>query len=133
MSDAKSVNVSLDSHFVLSKDQSPKTETEITEMKNVTYSNVIGFVMYLMISTRPDITYALSYLSRFMSNSCIKMVSYVDSNYVNDRDNRKYIISYVFTLCASCISWKSQLQPIVALSTTKSEYVAVTEAFKEAI
>ncbi|XP_047335550.1 secreted RxLR effector protein 161-like [Impatiens glandulifera] len=126
MSDAKSVNVSLDSHFVLSKDQSPKTETEIIEMKNVTYSNVIRSVMYLMISTRPDITYALSYLS-------IKMVSYVDSNYANDRDNRKYIISYVFTLCGSCISWKSQLQPIVDLSTTKSEYVAVTEAFKEAI
>ncbi|XP_047335551.1 secreted RxLR effector protein 161-like [Impatiens glandulifera] len=118
MSDAKSVNVSLDSHFVLSKDQSRKSETEITEMKNVTYSNVIGSVMYLMISTRPDITYALSYLSRFMSNPCIKMVSYVDSNYANDRDNR---------------NWKSQLQPIVALSTAKSEYVVVTEAFKEAI
>ncbi|XP_047330237.1 secreted RxLR effector protein 161-like [Impatiens glandulifera] len=118
MSDAKSVNVPLASYFVLNKDQSPKTETEITEMKNVPYSNAIGSVMYLMISTRPDIAYTISFLCRFMSNPGTNLVGYVDSNYANDRDNRKSTTSYVFTLCGSCISWKSQLQPIVALSTT---------------
>ena len=163
ISDAKSVNVPLASHFVLSKDQSPKTETEISDMKKVPYSNAIGFVMYLMVSTRPDIAYAVSCLSRYMSNPGMphwnalkwllrylkttvdvgltfskcrdgtKLVGYVDSNYANDRDNRKSTTSYVFTLCGSCISWKSQLQPIVALSTTESEYVAATKAFKEAI
>ncbi|XP_047309565.1 secreted RxLR effector protein 161-like [Impatiens glandulifera] len=132
-------------------------------MKNVPYSNAIGSVMYLMVSTRPDIAYTVSCLSRFMSNPGIphwnalkwllrylkstvdvgltfskcsvgtKLVGYVDSNYANDRDNRKSTTFYVFTLCGSCISWKSQLQPIVALSTTESEYVAATEAFKEAI
>ncbi|XP_047316064.1 secreted RxLR effector protein 161-like [Impatiens glandulifera] len=133
MSDAKSVNVPLASHFVLSKDQSPKTKTEITEMKNVSYSNAIGSVMYLMISTRSDIAYTDRCLSRFMSNPGTKLVGYVDFNYANDRDNRKSTISYVFTLCGSCISRKYQLQPIVALSTTESKYVAITEAFKEAI
>ncbi|XP_047339854.1 secreted RxLR effector protein 161-like [Impatiens glandulifera] len=112
------MNVPLASHFVLSKDQSLKTETEITEMKNVHYSNAIGSVMYLMISTRPDIVYAINCLSRFMFNPGTKMVGYVDSNYANDRDNRKFTTSYVFPLCGSCISWKSQLQPIIALSTT---------------
>ena len=68
MSDAKSVNVPLFSHFVLSKDQSPNTETEINDMKKVSYSNAIGSVMYLMVSTRPDIAYAVSCLSRYMSN-----------------------------------------------------------------
>ncbi|XP_047321990.1 secreted RxLR effector protein 161-like [Impatiens glandulifera] len=163
MSDAKSVNVAPASHFVLSKDQYPKTETEITEMKNVPHSNAIRSVMYLMISTRPDIAYTDSFLSRFMSNFSMphwnalkwllrylkttidvgltfskfslgtRLVGYVDSNYANDRNNRKSTTSYVFILCGSCISWKSQLQPIVALSTTKSEYVAATEAFKETI
>ncbi|XP_047325338.1 secreted RxLR effector protein 161-like [Impatiens glandulifera] len=163
MSDAKSMNVSLASHFVLSKDHTPKTETEITEMKNVPYSNAIGYVMYLMISNRPDIAYTVSCLNRFMSNPDMphwnalkwllrylkttidvgltfskcsvgtKLVGYVDSNYANDKDNRKSTTSYVFTLYGSCISWKSQLQPIVALSTTESEYVAATKAFKEAI
>ena len=32
-----------------------------------------------------------------------------------------------------CVSWKSQLQSIVALSTIEVEYIAVTEAIKEAI
>ncbi|KAL6556363.1 hypothetical protein OROGR_005651 [Orobanche gracilis] len=63
----------------------------------------------------------------------VKLVGYVDSNYANDRDKRKSITSYVFTLCGSCISWKSELQSIVTLSTAESEYVAATEAFKEAI
>ncbi|XP_047334418.1 secreted RxLR effector protein 161-like [Impatiens glandulifera] len=101
MSDAKSMNVPLSSYFVLSKDQSPMTEIEITEMKNVPYFNSIGPVMYLMISNRPDITYAISCLSRFMSNPGFKLVGYVDSNYANDRDNRKSTTSYVFTLCGS--------------------------------
>ena len=57
----------------------------------------------------------------------------MDSNYANDRDSRKSTTSYVFTLCGACISWKSQLQHIVALSTTEAEYIATTEAFKEAI
>ncbi|KAL2252662.1 UNVERIFIED_CONTAM: Retrovirus-related Pol polyprotein from transposon TNT 1-94 [Sesamum indicum] len=56
-----------------------------------------------------------------------------DSNYANDRDSRKSTSSYIFTLCGSCISWKSQLQHIVALSTTEAEYIATTEAFKEAL
>ncbi|KAL0391481.1 UNVERIFIED_CONTAM: Retrovirus-related Pol polyprotein from transposon TNT 1-94 [Sesamum latifolium] len=120
-------------------------------------------VMYLMVSTRPDIAYAVSCLSRFMSNAgtlhwealkwllryliksentgirfskCsegVKLIGYVDSNYANDRDSRRSTTSYVFTLCGACISWKSQLQNIVALSTTEAEYIATTEAFKEAI
>ncbi|CAH9052299.1 unnamed protein product [Cuscuta europaea] len=163
MSSAAPVHVPLASHFVLSKNQSPKTDSEIELMKSVPYSNAIGSVMYLMVSSRPDIAYAVSCLSRFMSNpgmphwnalkwllrylkfsanhgliftKCtegVKLSGYVDYNYANDKDNRKSTTSYVFTLCGSCISWKSQLQPIIALSTTEAEYVAATETFKEAI
>lgn len=38
----------------------------------------------------------------------------------------------MFTLCDTCVSWKSQLQSIIALSTNEAEYVAATEAIKEA-
>ena len=163
MSSAGPTNVPLASHFVLSKYQSPTTDTEIDKMKKVPYSSAIGSVMYLMVSSRPDLAYAMSCLSKYMSNpgmphwkalqwllkylissmkfgltfsKCsegVKLVGYVDSNYANDRDNGKSTTSYVFTFCGSCISWKSQLQPIVALSTTESEYIALTEAFKEAM
>ncbi|KAK4386470.1 Retrovirus-related Pol polyprotein from transposon TNT 1-94 [Sesamum angolense] len=139
----------------------PSAETE--QMKNIPYSNVVGSVMYLMVSTRPDIAYAVSCLSRYMSNAGlphwealkwllrylngyvnagikfskhadgVSLNGYVDSNYANDRDSRRSTTSYVFTLCGACISWKSQLQNIVALSTTEAKYIATTEAFKEAI
>ncbi|XP_073132799.1 secreted RxLR effector protein 161-like [Henckelia pumila] len=36
-------------------------------MKNIPYSNAVGSIMYMMISTRPDISYALGLVSRFMS------------------------------------------------------------------
>ena len=39
---------------------------------------------------------------------------------------------YIFTLCASAISWKASLQPTAALSTTEAEYIAATEGMKEA-
>ncbi|KAL7132213.1 hypothetical protein ABFS83_12G056700 [Erythranthe nasuta] len=122
MNSAKSASVPLAVHFLLSKTQSPSTESEINDMQFVPYSNAIGFVMYLMVCTRPDIAYA-----------GVELIRYVDSNFSNDRDNRKSTTSYVFTLCGSCISWKSQLQRIVALSTTEAEYIAATEAIKEAI
>ncbi|KAL0428360.1 UNVERIFIED_CONTAM: Retrovirus-related Pol polyprotein from transposon TNT 1-94 [Sesamum latifolium] len=163
MKNAKPISVPLAAHFQLCKDQSPKTEPEKEKMKNVPYSNAIGSVMYLMVSTRPDIAYAVSCLSRYMSNAgsphwealkwllryliksvntgitfskCskgVKLIGYVDSNYANDKDSRRSTTSYVFTLCGACISWKSQLQNIVALSTTEAEYIATIEAFKEAI
>ncbi|KAL0342640.1 UNVERIFIED_CONTAM: Retrovirus-related Pol polyprotein from transposon TNT 1-94 [Sesamum calycinum] len=161
--DFRATAVPLAAHFQLCKEQSPKNETETEQMKNIPYSNAIGSVMYLMVSTRPDIAYAVSCLSRYMSNAGlphwealkwllrylngsvnaginfskhadgVSLVGYVDSNYANDRDSRRSTTSYVFTLCGACISWKSQLQNIVALSTTEAEYIATTEAFKEAI
>ncbi|CAL1383145.1 unnamed protein product [Linum trigynum] len=40
---------------------------------------------------------------------------------------------YVFTLGSSIVSWKETLQSIVTLSTTKAEYMALTETAKEGI
>lgn len=39
----------------------------------------------------------------------------------------------MFTLCGSCIGWKSQLQSVVSISSCESEYIALSEATKEAI
>ena len=39
----------------------------------------------------------------------------------------------MFTLSRAPISWKSTLQSIVALPTSKAEYMVLTEAVKEAM
>ncbi|KAL2517227.1 Uncharacterized protein Adt_13474 [Abeliophyllum distichum] len=143
--------------------QSPVCDEDVEYMNRIPYSNAIGSIMYLMVCTRPDLTYDVSTRSRFMSNQgldhwkALKWVprylrgssdtglvfknkskgvmlkGFVDADYAGDTDNRKSTTSYVFTLCDSCMNWKSQLQHIVALSTTESEYIALTKAVKESL
>ena len=57
----------------------------------------------------------------------------MDLDFVGDRDKRRSTTSCIFTLCDCCFSLKSQLQYIVTLSTTEAEYIASTEAIKDAM
>ena len=61
------------------------------------------------------------------------VVGYCDSDYAGDLDKRRSTTGYVFTLAKAPVSWKSTLQSTVALSTMEAEYMAITEAVKEAI
>ncbi|KAL2465401.1 Reverse transcriptase Ty1/copia-type domain-containing protein [Abeliophyllum distichum] len=108
MSNAKEVNIPLGNHFIISKDNCPKSKEQLAEMKNVPYSNAIGSIIYSMVCTKPDVAHSISVLSSYMSNPG---PSHWEA--------------------LKC--WKSQLQHIMALSTTESEYVAITEAVKEAL
>ena len=63
----------------------------------------------------------------------IWLEGYTNSDYDANRDKRRSITSYFFNLNGCCISWKAQLQPVVAFSTTKAEYITATEAIKEAL
>ena len=68
-----------------------------------------------------------------ISGALPEVAGFVDSDYAADKDGRKSITSFVFTICGGAISWKSSLQSVVALLTTKAEYIALTEVVKEAI
>ena len=57
----------------------------------------------------------------------------MDSDYAGDLDSRKSTTGYVFRFAGGPICWKSTLQDVVALSTTEAEYMAMTEARKEAV
>ena len=61
------------------------------------------------------------------------LTGYVDADFAGDLDKRRSLTGYVFTLGDCAISWKSTLQATVALSSTEAEYMAITEAIKEAI
>ena len=39
----------------------------------------------------------------------------------------------MFTIGGCAVSWRATLQSVVALSTTKAEYMAIAEAWKESV
>ncbi|KAG8501095.1 hypothetical protein CXB51_003175 [Gossypium anomalum] len=61
------------------------------------------------------------------------VIRYIDANFTGDLDKRRSLTGYVFTNEGCAISWKATLQTTVALSTSEAEYMAITEACKEAI
>ena len=50
---------------VLSKNQCPRTLDERVHMNDVPYASAVGSIMYAMLCTRPDVSYALSVSSRY--------------------------------------------------------------------
>ena len=60
-------------------------------------------------------------------------VGYTDSNFMSDKNSRKSTSRYVFTLGSGAISWRSVKQSCITDSTTEAEYVAASEAAKEAV
>jgi hypothetical protein len=58
---------------------------------------------------------------------------FMDVNWAGELDHRRSISGYVFNLFGGAINWMSKRQTVVALSTTKDEYMVATHASKEAI
>lgn len=161
MDNAKPVGTPLGNHFKLSKNQSPKSEEERHYMNKVPYASAVGSLMYAMICTRPDISHAVGVVSRYMSNpgkqhwEAVKWIlrylkgstetclcfsgedlvvqGYVDADLAGDIDSRKSTTGFVYTYGGTAVSWGSNLQKTVSLSTTEAEYIAVSEAAKEMI
>lgn len=161
MQDCKPISTPLPINFKLSSSMCPSNEAERKEMSRVPYASAVGSLMFAMICTRPDIAQAVGAVSRYMANpgkehwNTIKRIlryikgtsdaalcyggseftvkGYVDSDFAGDLDKRKSTTGYVFTLAGGAVSWVSKLQTVVALSTTEAEYMAATQACKEAI
>ena len=66
-------------------------------------------------------------------NETTAIVGYSDSDWASDKDTRRSVTAYVYTLGGAAVSWSSRLQPTVALSSSESEYMAVASATQEAI
>ncbi|GKE00686.1 retrotransposon protein, putative, ty1-copia subclass, partial [Tanacetum coccineum] len=115
----------------------PVRDYDVERMSKVPYANAVGSLMYLMLCTRPDITYVVSVVSRYLVNpdrgNHVDVTGFVDSDYAKDPDKGRPITGYAFLIHGCVVSWKATLQHVVALSTTEAEYMALTEAVKEAI
>ena len=146
----------------LSKTQCPTTTDERERMTKVPYASAIGSIMYAMISTCPDVSYALSVTSRYQSDpgeshwTAVKNIlkylrrtkdvflvyggeeelvvtGYTDASFQTDKDDSKSQSGFVFKVNGGAVSWKSSKQETVADSTTETEYIAASEAAKDGV
>ncbi|KAI2499054.1 Reverse transcriptase (RNA-dependent DNA polymerase) [Fragilaria crotonensis] len=60
-----------------------------------------------------------------------RVVAFVDSDYASDRGDRKSISGYLVTIGGCLVSWQSKKQSGVTLSSTESEFVAMSMAATE--
>jgi hypothetical protein len=118
--------------------------------------------MYLVTGTRPDLTFAISYLSQFSSapnkshvaavKRCLRYIKgtrslalvfpyhddfyvagFSDSDYGNCVDIRRLVSGYIVYLGLPTISWRSQKQKSVSTSRIEAEYIALSKAAKHFI
>lgn len=151
MTGCNPVHVPMEPRLKLSKVSSnPPVDTTL-------YRSIVGSLRYL-VHTRPDITFAVGYVSRFMESPTTehwsavkhilryiagtlnygcrygrniaeaKLVGYSDADMAGDIDDRKSTTGVVFLLGGSPVSWQSQKQKVVALSSCEAEYIAATTA-----
>jgi hypothetical protein len=127
------------------------------------FPELLGGIMYLMVCTRPDISHAVSVLSRFIApgrhgaehwKAALRLLSYLkgtahyglelgghaivleghaDSSWADDQVDRRSSQGYTFNLGSGSISWRATKSPAVALSTCEAELYAGTSAAQEAV
>ena len=65
--DTKPVSTPMDTNIHLTSAQSPTMTEEFVRMCNIPYHEAVGSLMYALLSTRPNITFAVQMVSRFSS------------------------------------------------------------------
>jgi len=161
MWDSKPQQIPISTENTLSQRDCPSVD-EKYKMEDVPYRSVIGSLMYLMISTRPDLAAALSILSRFLANpgtthweAAKKVLRYLrgtyqvglkyvrtgsndpvafcDANWAGCPDTRRSTTGYVFLISSAAFSWCCRRQSTTAQSSCESEYLAESETIREAV
>ncbi len=69
----------------------------------------------------------------FKSDSTDELVGYIDSDWAGLKDGQRSTGGFIFLLSGGPVSHQSKQQATVALSSTEAEYMATTEAGKEAL
>ena len=154
MQDCNPISTPLDTSVKLTK----ATDAEpLANSKE--YASIVGGLMFAACVTRPDIMCAVGQLSQFLNKPTSRhllaakrilrylkgtlnlgiryghpvtpLVGFSDADWAGNLDTRRSTTGYVVMLNNGAVTWRSQRQPTVALSTMEAEYMALTEATKE--
>ncbi len=139
----------------------PKLETPAINQH--LYQSMLGLLMYAAIRMRPDIMFAIHYLSQhsvtlgeehLMAMKCVyqylngtldlrliyygnrlneDLMGFADLDWAGDPNSWTSVSRYAFMFCRAVVSWLAKKQPTIALSSTEAEYMAMTHARKEAV
>jgi hypothetical protein len=123
------------------------------------YSELVGSLKYIATRARPDISYIVNNLCRFVSKPAKEhweaakrvlrylkgtktkgilfsttedLIGYSDSNFAGDPERRRSTSGVISTMAGGPVSWKSQIQKSTALSALEAEYQALSLAAREA-
>lgn len=137
-----------------------ESEKETTVTIKAPYREMVGSLLYLAGSTRPDISYAVNVLSRHQINPTENeykmiqrvfeylkgtitmgllylgrrqdMLAYSDSSFADCKES-KSTCGYIIQLFGDTVAWRTMKQNYVALSTCEAEYIAMSEACREVV
>ena len=139
----------------------PRSDEDIS-FDTELYQSAVGSLLYLCTKTRPDIAFAVCNVAKYSSKPNCKhwtavkrifrylrgtcdqgivydksmtkeCVGYSDADWAGDRSDRKSTSGYCFTFGSGLISWRTNKQTCVALSTAESEYVALSAATQQSV
>jgi hypothetical protein len=68
MHDSNLVSTTIASHFKLSSSQCPRKDKDVVYMSRVPYPSVVGSLIYAMVCSCPDLSYAMGLVSRYMAS-----------------------------------------------------------------
>ncbi|GJZ90068.1 hypothetical protein Tco_0661995 [Tanacetum coccineum] len=139
MENSKRGSIPMQEKIRLSKSQGASTPTELKRMQNVPYASTVGYIMYAVRCTRPDVAFTQNITSRFQQNpvdlhwTTLRVSCYTNAGYLTDADDLKSQTRYVFILNEGAVDLKSAKQSIFATSSVEAEYIAAFDASKEAV
>ena len=70
---------------------------------------------------------------KYQQTDNCSFIGYSDADWAGDQNDRHSTTGNIFLMADGPISWLSKKQPIVALSTSEAEYVALSSVTQEAV
>ncbi|XP_062556642.1 uncharacterized protein LOC134221468 [Armigeres subalbatus] len=127
------------------------------------YRELLGSLMYIMLSVRPEICYPVGYLGHFQQQPTTEhwqalkravrylqgtiktklnfkrdptskpLVGYVEADWASDTEDRKSVSGYLFKVFGSSVIWCSKKQTTVTTSSSEAEFIALSAAVPESL